>query len=110
MGVEIGKVRETMNLETRLPAIKVKFPQWEERDLTFTGKILVIKAEVLASLTFLEATLPAPKTFLTSLRCIVFHFIWCSQQENVKRDIMYKPLVKGGKAVPESGAKLDSLF
>lgn len=56
VGVEIGKGMETLNWESRLPDIKGKLLQWEERDLTFTGKILVIKAEVLASLTFLAAT------------------------------------------------------
>lgn len=109
-GVEIGKSMETKNWEKRLPAIKGKLLQWEERELTLTGKVLVIKAEVLASLTFLAATLPAPKPFLLSLRCTIFQFIWNSKQEHVKREIMCKPLCKGGKAVPDLKVKFDALF
>ena len=40
----------------------------------------------------------------------MFQFIWGSCQEYVKREVMYKPLEKGGKAVPELGAKLNALF
>ncbi len=103
LGIEIGKEMETVTWEHRLPRKKGKLLSWEERDLTITGKVL-------ASLTLLAATLPVPSSFLTALRRIMFQFIWGSQQELLKRDIMHRPLNKGGKAVPEFGTKLDALF
>ncbi len=110
LGIEIGKDMEKENWEKRLSKIKGKLVQWEDRELTFTGKVLVIKADVLSSLTFLAATLPVPRSFLMSLRRIMFQFIWGSCQEYAKREIMYKPLDKEGKAVPELEAKLNALF
>lgn len=110
LGIEIGREMETVNWEQRLPRIKGKLQNWEQRDLTITGKVLVLKAEVLASLTFLAATLPVPSFFLTALKRTMFQFIWGSKQELLKRDIMYRPLNKGGKAVPDFGPKLNSLF
>ena len=110
LGIEIGKQMETFNWESRLPMIQSKLVRWEDRDLSFTGKVLVIKAEILSSLNFLATTLPVPYSFLASLRRAMFRFIWGSQQEKLKRDIMYRPLNKGGKDVPELGSKLNVLF
>ena len=110
LGIEIGKDMAKVNWESRLPKIKGKLLRWKERELTFTGKMLVIKAEIYASLTFLAATLPVPREFLTQLRREMFRFLWGSQQERVKREIMYRPKEKGGKAVPELGTKLEALF
>ncbi len=47
LGIEIGKDMEKENWEKRLSKIKGKLMQWEDRELTFTGKVLVIKADVL---------------------------------------------------------------
>ena len=110
LGIEIGRDMIRVNWESRLPQIKGKLLRWEERELTITGKVLVIKAEIYASLTFLAATLPVPREFLTPLRRAVFQFLWGSQQERVRREIMYRPKEKGGKAVPELGTKLEALF
>ena len=110
LGIEIGRDMERVNWEQRLPRLKGKLRSWEQRELTITGKVLVLKAEVLASLTFLAATLPAPDFFLTALKRTIFQFIWGSQQELLKREIMYRPLNKGGKAVPDFCSKLHSLF
>ena len=110
LGIEIGKDMTKANWESRLPRIKSKLLRWEGRDLSITGKVLIIKAEIYASLTYLAATLPVPRSFLTPLRRSVFQFLWGSQQERVKREIMYRPLDKGGKAVPDLGIKLDALF
>ena len=110
LGIEIGKSMVKANWESRLPSIKGKLLKWKDRELTMTGKVLVIKAEIYASLTYLAATLPVPREFLTQLRRAVFQFLWGSQQERVKREIMYRPDEKGGKSVPELGTKLEALF
>ena len=110
LGIEIGKDMLRVNWESRLPKIKSKLLRWEGRDLSITGKVLIIKAEIYASLTYLAATLPAPRSVLTPLRRSIFQFVWGSQQERVKREIMYRPLDKGGKAVPDLAIKLEALF
>ena len=110
LGIEIGKDMERVNWEARIPGIQGKMQKWEQRDLSITGKILVVKAEVLSSLNFLAATLPVPKTCLATLRKIMFWFIWGSSQERLKRDVMYRPLEKGGKEVPDLSLKFNALF
>ena len=110
LGIEIGHDMVKANWKARLPKIKGKILKWEERELSFTGKVLIIKAEIFASLTYLAATLPVPKFFLTPLKRTVFQFLWGSQQERIKRNIMHRPLDKGGKAVPDLAIKLQALF
>lgn len=110
LGVEIGENMAKANWDKRLPGIQGKLLQWQDRELSMTGKVLVVKAEVLASLTFLAMTLPAPRSFILALTRIVFRFIWGANQENISREIMYRPLEKGGKSVPDMASKLNAMF
>ena len=101
---------ETTNWESKLAKIREKLIQWQDRDLLMTGKVLVIKAEILASLTYLATTFPVPHTFMMTLRKMCFQFIWRGQHEKLKHEIMYRPLKKGGKGVPDVEIKLKSMF
>lgn len=101
LGVKIGKDMEIINWESKLPKI---------RDLSIPGKVLVIKAEILASLTFLATTFPIPHKFMATIRQIMFQFIWRGQHEKLKREIMYRPLEKEGKGVPDIESKLNAMF
>ncbi len=96
LGLLIGNNMEKRNWDQRLDKIKWKVKQWEDRDLTLRGKVLVINAEILASLTFLAATLPAPVNFIRSIKKVLFGFLWGSKHEIMRREIMYKPVEKGG--------------
>jgi len=110
LGIEIARGMENVNWDSRLPAIKGKLLRWEDRALTFTGKILVIKAEILASLTHLATTLPVPRAFQTTLRRSIFQFIWGSHQDYLKREIMYKPLEKEGEQFQSWGLNWKPYF
>ncbi len=50
--------------------------------------MLIINAEIVAALTFVAATLPAPRWFLTSVKKKIFRFLWNSNQERLKREIV----------------------
>ncbi|MGL5599123.1 MAG: reverse transcriptase domain-containing protein, partial [Aeromonas sp.] len=110
LGLSIGKGMDIINWNSRLPKLKWKLKQWEGRDLTLRGKVLVINAEILASLSHLATTFPVPMTFLRSVKKIIFHFLWGSQHERLKRLVLCKPLEKGGLALPDIEAKLDAMF
>ena len=65
---------DKINWDSRLDKIKWKLKQWEERDLTLRGKVLVINAEILASLTFLASTFAALIHFIRSIKKALFSF------------------------------------
>lgn len=110
LGVQIGKGMESRNWESKVPKLRGKLIQWQDRELSITGKVLVVKAEIIASVTYLAATFPIPYKVMVAVRKMIFQFIWGGQQEKLKRDIMYKPLDKGGRTVPEIEAKLKAMF
>ncbi len=88
LGLLIGNNMEKINWDQRLDKIKWKVKKWEDRDLTLRGKVLVINAEILASLTFLAATLPAPANFIRSIKKVLFGFLWSSKHEGMRREIL----------------------
>jgi len=88
LGMVWCKDMEERNWNSRLHQIEWKINQWEERDLTLRGKVLIINAEIIASLTYVAATFPAPRRFLNSVKEIMFRFLWSSNQEKLKREIL----------------------
>lgn len=110
LGVEIGMDMQFKNWNMKLSKIQGKLLGWKDRELSFVGKVLVLKAEVIVSLACLATILPIPYTMLASLRKAMFRFLWGSQHERLKRDIMYRPIKMGGRAVPEIASKLNAMF
>lgn len=110
LGMVWCKDMEERNWNSRLHQIEWKIKQWEERDLTLKGKVLIINAEIIASLTYVAATLPAPRRFLSSVKKMMFRFLWGSNQEKLKREIVYKKIEKGGLAVPDIEVKFDAMI
>uniref|UniRef100_A0A3Q3ARB5 Reverse transcriptase domain-containing protein n=1 Tax=Kryptolebias marmoratus TaxID=37003 RepID=A0A3Q3ARB5_KRYMA len=110
LGIQIGKNMEQTNWKEKLPKIQGKLLKWMDRDLSFTGKVLIIKTEVISTLAFLAATFPFPCRIVRSVRKIMFHFLWGSKHEKLKREIMYRPVAKGGRALPEIKSKFDAMF
>lgn len=74
------------------------------------GKVLVIKTEIIASIAFLATALPVPNVIMASLRKAMFGFLWGGQHEKVEREIMYRPVEKGGRAFPGITIKLKAMF
>lgn len=85
LGVHKGKNMEQKNWQNKIPKIQGKLFQWKDRELSLIGEILVIKAEVIAALSQLTATIPPPYGTILTLRKIIFQFIWGGQHEKLKK-------------------------
>lgn len=70
----------------------------------------MLKAEVMASIALLATMLPIPYKILISMKKAMFYFLWGGQHKRAKREIMYKPVGKGGRAVPEVESKCNAMF
>ncbi len=96
----IGKVRKKLGF-------------WGLRQLTFEGKVLIIKAVILPLFLLLCSVFFPPRSFLVSLDRSMFYFLWGSKWERLKRGIMKKAPKNGGKGVPDPylflGAKYTAL-
>uniref|UniRef100_A0A3P9NBN4 Reverse transcriptase domain-containing protein n=1 Tax=Poecilia reticulata TaxID=8081 RepID=A0A3P9NBN4_POERE len=110
LGVYVGENMKIDNWKAKLPKIQGKLLQWKDRELSLIGKVLVIKTEIISTLAYLASTFPLPHKIMASLRKMMFRFLWGSQHEKLKRDIMYRPLSEGGRNVPNIQIKFKAMF
>ena len=90
--------------------IKKRLGFWGLRRLTMEGKILIIKTVILPLLLLVSSVFMQPRKFLLDLEGSIFYVSWNSKWERLRREVLKKPKVKGGKAVPDLYLFLGSLF
>ncbi|KAK1802551.1 hypothetical protein P4O66_004203 [Electrophorus voltai] len=99
-----------VNWAERLAHARKKLGLWKSRSLSFLGKVLALKADVLPSLLYLAHVYPMPRSMRRGLTKDVFNLVWGGKYEYVKREVMYLGKDKGGRDVPDFPLKLDCLF
>lgn len=97
------------NWKEKMNAVDRKLGLWKARKLTITGKVLVIKSEVVLKLLHLAYVFPMPQIYRVQITRGIFKFIW-GGYEYVKRVHMYQEIADGGKGVPNVPLKLDTIF
>ncbi|XP_073478657.1 uncharacterized protein [Aquarana catesbeiana] len=96
--------------EERLSKMQQKFGLWSLRELTIEGKTLVLRSEILPVLQYLAQAWPPRVNTCKAITRAVFHFIWSSKMDRVKRAVMFKEPLKGGKGVPDIATLLRVCF
>lgn len=96
--------------EERLSKMRQKFGLWSLRELTIEGKTLVLRSEILPVLQYLAQAWPPRVNTCKAITRAVFHFIWSSKMDRVKRAVMFKEPLKGGKGVPDIATLLRVCF
>lgn len=99
---------------TGIKILGVKFyhkdSQKKCRKLSITGKGLVVKIDLLSSLSYLALIFPIPTKSKLILTRSVFSFIWGGKYEPVKREQMYLEVEEGGREVVCIPLKLEVLY
>ncbi|XP_041429344.1 uncharacterized protein LOC121397172 [Xenopus laevis] len=96
--------------DERMAKVRQKIGLWSLRDLTIEGKTLVLRNEILPVLQYMAQAWPPLATVCRAITRAVFHFIWGSKMDRVKRSVMYKEPRKGGKGVLDIPTLLRSFF
>ena len=112
LGVDFtGDVREDalQNWGKRLTGVKTKLSVWSTRRLTVSGKVMVLRADILPGLIYLAYIYQLPVRLRRELVRAVFRFLW-GGYEYVRREVMYMAVGEGGRDVPHFPIKLDVLF
>lgn len=89
------------NWEELVGKVAKKIGFWGLRDLTLEGKVLIIKTMILPLVLYVAAIIPPPRMVLNCLIRQVMGFFWGSKCERLKRSVVYKEKVYGGKGVPD---------
>lgn len=85
--VLIGKVRSKIGL-------------WSTRELSLSGRSLVIKADLLPTVNYLAYVFPLPYNCGRELEGLVYSFLWKGGSEPVSRAQVSQEIKKGGRNVP----------
>ncbi|CDQ88430.1 unnamed protein product [Oncorhynchus mykiss] len=100
----------TLNWNMRIAVVQRKLAMWKARYLSFMGKVLVLKVDVLPSLLYLAYIYSFPDSLRRPLVRLVFQFMWSGRCEWVARARMLCPIGEGGRGVPHFPLKLDAIF
>ena len=86
-----------LNYNKQIPKINALLSQWKKRILTPIGRVTVLKSLIIPKLNHLIISLPNPPVhYIKSLNKMFFHFIWGSNSDRVKRDILTQDQLNGG--------------
>ena len=89
------------NYDNKVKEFEKMLNTWNTRNLTFYGKICIIKSLALSKLVHLFSSIPNPPEHVFSkLEKLCFHFIWSGKSEKIKRSTMYNSYENGGFRVP----------
>lgn len=99
LGVYFGKNKREclqLNWDSLLEDIQNLLNSWKKRNLTYFGKITVIKTLAISKCNHLLQNINTPNEILTKLDRLFFKFLWNDKNDKVKRIQMKQPYENGG--------------
>ena len=104
MGNKIGNNKQELieeNFEGILAKLKTRLNIWRQRNLSWLGKILIIKSLGISQLVYLLSQIRSPGTeFLKNAEAVLFDFLLKRGPDGVKRKTSKTPYELGGLDLP----------
>ena len=69
---------------------------WQKRNLTFFGKITVIKTLIMPKFVYLVQSLVVPPYVIKTIDSLIYSFLWSGKKEKIKRLTLIGNKLKGG--------------
>ena len=85
-------LREMMNYDLVIKKIETMCRIWRQRQLSYIGKIQVIKTYGISLLNFVTNMCPVPNWVFKNVNKILYSFLWNDKPDKVKRKAMMAPL------------------
>ena len=112
LGIYIGYDKLTCikkNWKEKVSKLAHVLKTWEKRNLSFFGKITIIKTLALSKLIYNLSITDIPKQFIPEINKILFNFLWSGKREKIKRNIIIQDIMKGGLKMIDLNSIIDSL-
>ena len=74
-----------LNFQSKIDALLRKLHWWKARDLSLTGRVLIVKALVLSRFQYLASLVNIPENIIKQVNRIVYEFIWSGKTDKVRR-------------------------
>ena len=85
-----------LNFQSKIDALLRQLHWWKARDLSLTGRVLIVKALALSKFQYLAALVNIPENIVKQVNRIVYEFIWSGKTDKVKRILFEQSYNKGG--------------
>ena len=85
-----------LNYDTQLDKIKTTLQIWKQRNLSWKGRVMIIKTLILPQVTHLFSMTFTPQNFLVQLDKLIFTFLWRDKPPRIKRDTIIASIEDGG--------------
>jgi hypothetical protein len=96
----------SLNWDSKIEKFERTLSQWRKRRLTLYGKVHVIKSIALPQLIYCATSLCVPKYVVKTVTKHMHTFLWESNRDRVKRNVLTAPIQDGGLNMPH----IQSLF
>ena len=87
---------EHLNLDNRLEKMKNLIKIWKLRNLSWIGRIMIIKTIIISQITHLLSAIYIPDSFLKELDRLIYSFLWNDKPAKIKNETISAPLSEGG--------------
>ncbi|XP_031671812.1 uncharacterized protein LOC109882153 [Oncorhynchus kisutch] len=84
-----------------LGTVRQRVGFWGLRQLTFEGKVLIIKAVILPVRLLISSVFIPPQRSILDLERKLFYFLWGGKWERLRREVVKRPMSKGGEGLPD---------
>ena len=85
-----------LNWSAKLELCEKLVKNWSKRNLTFFGKIKIIKSLIMPKFVYLAQSLIVPTDILNKINSLIFTFLWSGKREKIKRTTVIGLKTEGG--------------
>ena len=97
LGINHGyEINETAVWMDKVNKIKSCIQIWKSRDLSYIGKVLIIKSLLVSQIGYLADIKPVPNNILKQIESLIWNFLWNNKQPLVNRRTMNLNYNEGG--------------
>jgi len=85
-----------LNFDNKIEKLVKQLHWWKARNLTLTGRILIVKALGLSKFSLLASLVNVPKDYIIKVNTLIYEFVWKGKTDKVKRKIINQNYSDGG--------------
>ena len=93
--------RTKRNFDEKLRKVETIIQIWKQRNLSWKGRIVIIKSLILSQFTHLFSMLYTPPYVLEKLKRLILNFLWNNKPPRVKYETMIANIKDGGLKLPD---------
>ena len=93
--------RTKRNFDEKLRKVEAIIQIWKQRNLSWKGRIVIIKSLILSQFTHLFSMLYTPPYVLDKLKKLILNFLWNNKPSRVKYETMIANIKDGGLKLPD---------